>query len=35
MSKNLNSNDDWKKNPSQITIKRENLINEIKKLLSK
>lgn len=35
ISKSLNSNDEWKKNPSQITIKRENLINEIKKLLSK
>ena len=35
LSKKLKSNDEWKKNPSQITIKRENLVKEVKSLLSK
>ena len=34
MSKSLKKNDDWKKNPSQISIKKDDLVKEIKKLIS-
>ncbi len=35
LSKELKSNDEWKKNPSQITIKRDDLVKEVKSLISK